>query len=348
MAGQGDFILAGIAGLTQGITKGLQLKQEHDMAQQKLDMEQKHQDLQDSILQKAHDEDVKNSAQLDDPTSVATKLKKGAALSALDAMVSSGSLKKDSPTYQNLVGIINDPQTNGSHLKDFLDSDPQLKLTAAMAEAKMKGDAIVQSSQGKTNSFEARNTGQVSKDYESTMKPYRSLQEDVSKVEAAVSTKGKDGKPLITAQQMGDINATISRIFSPNHMSDATVDRTEYESMPAKFAAAMQKYKANPQDIGSRDLINHILDQAHHLANVSNQNALQELDSLDSGYTNSPSESVKKFAAAKSNFFRQRFSKVYQTVGGNSGQQPGVGANGYTPTPEEAAAELKRRQQAGQ
>ncbi len=160
----------------------------------------------------------------------------------------------------------------------------------------------------------ARSAVQVSKDYESSTKPYRQTQEDISRVESILNTKDKDGNPLITSQQLGDANAAMARIFSPGHMSDATVSRTEYESMPAKFAAAVQKWTTNPQDSDSRGLIEHIVDQGHHIANVSNVNAEKQIDSLDSGYLNQPGQ-IGQMAKSKSGFLHDRYNAHYPEAG---------------------------------
>ncbi len=188
-----------------------------------------------------------------------------------------------------------------------------------MQGSQIKASAMMGAAAGKNQSFADRDAVQVSKDYETTLKPYRQVGEDVNKIEGTLNTKDKNGKPLITAQQMGDVNAAIARIYSPNHMSDATVNRTEYESAPSTFAKALQKWTANPEDIGSRQLIDHILDQAHHLANVSNENAERERQSLDSGYTNLQVPSAKKTAQDKSADFHKRFSVKYPERGDAQG-----------------------------
>ena len=191
---------------------------------------------------------------------------------------------------------------------------------AAIQAGQTKANSFFQAAQGKNQSFADRDTVSVSKDYETQAKPFRQVNEDVAKIEGTLNTKDKDGNPLITKQQMGDVNAAIARIYSPGHMSDATVDRTEYESAPAAFAGALQKWSTNPQDIGSKQLIDHIVDQAHHLANVSNQNAQKELDSLDSGYQNLQVPSALKTAQDKSNSLRKRFSVQYPEAGQPAGQ----------------------------
>lgn len=173
----------------------------------------------------------------------------------------------------------------------------------------------------KNDSFNDRNVVNVSKDYEKSLEAPRKMQEDISRVEAALATKDKNGNSLITKQQLGDINATIARIFSPGHMSDSTVARTEYESMPAQFMGAIQTLIASPQDVGSRALINHILDQAHHIGNVTNSNALKELQSLNSGYA-SGSPALQKVANSKSDFFNKRFGTPYPTEGGGPAPIP--------------------------
>lgn len=207
-----------------------------------------------------------------------------------------------------------------------------------MQAGQIKANSFLQAGQQKNQSFADKDASSVSKDYESTLKPYRQVNEDVAKVEATLNTKDKNGNPMITPAQLGDVNAAIARIYSPGHMSDATVSRTEYESMPAKFAAAVQKWTANPQDIGSRQLIDHIIDQAHHLANVSNQNALRETDSLDSGYQNLQVPSAKKTAQDKSSDFRKRFSNKYQEVGENPTMLGRGQTSGTTPHPQDQAA----------
>ncbi len=107
-------------------------------------------------------------------------------------------------------------------------------------------------------------------------------------------------------------------MYSPNHQSDATVSATEYESAPAEFAAALQKYLANPQDSHSRALLDHILDQARHIGNASNRNALKQLDDIDAGNQNLVSPDSAKTAATISKQLRSRFSKQYPEVGENA------------------------------
>lgn len=185
----------------------------------------------------------------------------------------------------------------------------------------------------RNQAFADRDVNSVSKDYEQRLGSYRQVNEDIEKLESTLSTKDKNGKPFISPQQIGDANQIIARIYSPNHMSDATVSRTEYESIPAQFAAAIQKLSTNPQDAGSRALVEHIVDQAHHIANVSNSNALKELESLDSGYANLQVPAAKQTAQDKSKFFRDRFMKAYPEVGqgllNQKGPKPGDVDGGY-------------------
>lgn len=271
------------------------------------------------------------SDKLNDPNSTESQTARSEAVASLNFMKKRGILDPEThdvllkqvqgtPESQDESGAVTDaiPGLSAYALKQNSEASP----LQAFTKAQLAADGMA----AKQVSYNDRNAIGVVKDYEDRMKPYRGIQEDISKVEGALATKDKNGNPLITAQQLGDVNAAIARIYSPGHMSDATVSRTEYESAPARFAAAVQKLMANPQDVGSRDLINHIIDQAHHLGNVSNQNAQQELDSLDAGVSGL-SPAVQKATLEKSKAFRARFSKQYPTVGDGSDQNSGGGQN---------------------
>ncbi len=170
---------------------------------------------------------------------------------------------------------------------------------------------------------DARN---VAQQYQTAIKSHKNLQEDIGRIESILTTRDKNGKPLVTAQQIGDANMAISRIFSPNHQSDSTMEATEYGSVPIKFAKAIQEFSAHPEDTKSRELVEHMVDQAHAIGNVSNQNALRQLDDLDSYAPNLQNASAHKTATDLSSQLRKRFSVTYPTMGAAAGKHPA-----YTP-----------------
>lgn len=179
----------------------------------------------------------------------------------------------------------------------------------------MKGEQTAKGVAARNQSRETGNAITTGKDYDDKMSQYVQVNNDVKKVDSIFNTKDKNGKPLITPQQLGDANLAVSRLYSPTHQSDSTMSQTEYESAPAKFAEALQKYTADPTDIGSRDLVAHIVDQAHHLANVSNQNASTQLDNLHAGYMAIPDTQVQGVAKSKYGNYSKLFSKQYKTMG---------------------------------
>lgn len=313
MPGQVKSPLEGILGIVNTVSNLKKNSENSDLLQQ----EAKSKELANQQATITNDQKNAQLKALSDPNSPETKTTKLQANVFLEGLRGSGLFKGNETPLNDLISHVNASQT-GLQVHNIFETSPIMKSLTGLGEAQAKANGMAESSRLRNDSFSDRNNVQVSKDYETAMKPFRNLQEDISRVEGALSTKDKNGKPLITSQQLGDANAAIARIFSPNHMSDATVNRTEYESLPAKFAAAAQRLSADPHDIGSRDLINHIIDQAHHIGNVSNDNALKELDSLNSGYSNLNSESGRTFAKSKSDFFKKRFSNKYNTVGGES------------------------------
>lgn len=171
---------------------------------------------------------------------------------------------------------------------------------------------------GKTASFADSRLETMTGKYQTLLKPYRQVSDDVARIDSILSVKDKAGNPLVTKQQLGDANRVIARIFSPNHMSDATVNATEYDAIPADFAGALQRLSANPRDIGSRDLIEHVIDQAHHIGNVNHENALQVLQELDAKIPSISEPKVQAGVQDTSNTFRARFSKRYSVRGDKS------------------------------
>jgi len=258
------------------------------------------------------------------PESKAAQLETGLGLEA-NAKVANSDPQKVSQLKSLIFGADGQPGLSAAALK----SSPELSPLSKFAASKMAADA----SANRMQPFADRNAVQISKDYEKSMEPFRKQQQDIAQIESTLSTKDKNGNPLITSQQIGDANLAIARVFSPGHMSDATVARTEYESIPAKFAAALQKLSTDPTDAGSRSLVEHIIDQAHHIGNVANQNALKELDSLDAGYQTMQNPAAIAMANSKSKAFRERFGMNYSERGqgvANGGSPFGTSAQAGT------------------
>ena len=273
-------------------------------------------------------------AEMNNPDSDKSKLARANASVMLNSLIDRGTIKKE--TAMPLYDIVSNPKTTAAQLEKF-DENPQIKLAQAdSAErgAVAKANAFVDAAKARASitsgtlggARQDRNAMSLNKDYETTLKPNRTLLEDVSRLEGSLNTKDKNGNPIITPQQVGDANLLISRIFSPHHMSDATVSATEYNSLGTRAAAALQKLSANPQDTGARALVEHMIDQAHHIANASNKNALTELDSLDAGLEGL-SPNLQKAGKTKSENLRKRFSQTFPTVGETAANSSALGSD---------------------
>lgn len=223
-----------------------------------------------------------------DPNSQISKNARASTAAALQSSLPGIDVKKVLPESMSANDIENNSQIKAMLAGGYSVQGNQLKAAAMGA---------------KNDTFNAKNATQVSKDYEKHMEEPISVQNSIKRIESVLTT------PIISKQQLGDVNMAISNIFSPKHQSDATVSKTEYDSMSAKAAGALQTLFSKPQDIGARELIKHILDQAYHIGNVTNQAAKKEIEGLDAGYATEPS--LAKMAQAKSEFFNKRFGQDY-------------------------------------
>lgn len=226
------------------------------------------------------------------PDSVVSKNARQQTIAALKAALPGQDVSQMVPETMSANDIANDANIKSLLAGGFSVQGNQLKA-AAMGS--------------KNNAFNGRNSIQISKDYEKHMEEPISVQNSIRRIESVLTT------PIISKQQLGDVNAAIANIFSPKHQSDATVNRTEYESIPAQVSGALQKLTANPQDIGSRKLIQHILDQAYHIGNVTNRAAKLEIEGLDAGYSQVGDPAIQNMAKSKSDFFNKRFGQDYGT-----------------------------------
>lgn len=227
--------------------------------------------------------------------------------------------KKSPDAFANLMSSASDPTATAASLESA--HSKILPLLTSVETAKERS-AMMTAMMGTRNENQGDRMGMgASKDYETAMKPYRGVQEDIGKVESSLGTVDKNGKPLITPNQMAETNEALLRIMMAGSQNGGLgrLEKTEFTTYPEKLAGAIQKLTANPQDTNSRAIVDHMVDIAHRIGNVSNKNATQELESLDAGYANMKNATVQKTAQSKSQFFRDRFSKNYPTQGGDSG-----------------------------
>lgn len=275
--------------------------------------------IQNKAAQMSLDSATAMNTQLNTPGSpLGESVKQSSKALGLTGLALSPQIKTGSDAYNAVMQSMkafDDPTVTGAQASLLRQQSPVLDSLMKIGEANVTGQ---------NNPRTTGNAINVGKDYDDNLKDGVQVNKDINKLNNIFATKDENGNPLITKQQMGDANAIISRLYSPNHMSDSTVDRTEYESSPSVFAGALQKLTANPTDIGSRQLIEHIVDQGRHIANITNQNSLRQLDNLDAGYLSLPGP-AGQMASRKSADYRKMFSKQYDTMGENqSGNDPTI------------------------
>lgn len=191
---------------------------------------------------------------------------------------------------------------------------PLFKGIESLREAQLK-NAGQMTRAGALADSDVRGT---SDEYHNRLKDYKNVNDDIKKIESVLRQKDKSGNPLITKQAMTEANFAFNRVMSPGHMSDAGLKETEYGSSSADFNDALQKLFANPRDTGARKLVEHMVDAAHRVGNVSNENAIRMLDNVDSGNRSLTIPGAQAAAKNTSAQYRKMFAQKYPEIGDGS------------------------------
>lgn len=150
--------------------------------------------------------------------------------------------------------------------------------------------------------MDIRGGNQVSEAYEKHLKPFNQMSNSIDRVESALST------PVITKQQLAEANEAILQALTAGRKAGlAELTRSEFDSLPARLAANLQNFTGKPQDIGSREIIQHMRDIMGRIKSIAGQQALKQVDALDSGYSAYPESVARSVSEGKSKYYREKF-----------------------------------------
>lgn len=262
--------------------------------------------------------------QLNAPDSPATKMIKGEGLLMLKNIGTSGLVGQDQESqdsFKGLSAVLTAPETTGLQVNSYFSSSPMVKDFHDLQKAKLTGIPAATRAGAQADS-DARG---VATTYHSSMANYKGVNDDIRKIESVLKQKDKAGNPLITSQAMKEANFAFNRIMSPGHMSDAGLKETEYGSASEEFAAALQRLTSDPKDTGARKLVEHMVDGAHRVGNVSNQNALRALEAIDAGNSSLTLPAAQQTARGTSAQYKKMFSNMYPEIGGSVSHDHAIG-----------------------
>lgn len=226
----------------------------------------------------------------------------------------------DPKFLDTLRNTVADPNKTPTGLSINQLMSPLHESLQPLLQAKLSGGAAAARAAAQTDS----DSRSVAEGYHSALKDHKDTINSIGRIQSILNAKDEKGNPLITKQAIGEANLAVNSIFSPKHQSDSTVDATEYQSAPAEFMGALQRLSADPKDANSRKIVEHIVDQAHRIGNVTNTNAIRELDNLDASNRALTVPAAMATAKNTSSQYRKMFSTKYPERGENAA--PGISA----------------------
>jgi hypothetical protein len=242
---------------------------------------------------------------------------------------------KDQSTRSALdasIKSLDDPNISAYQASQVMNANPFLADIKSFAEKKMAADASANKLAGivgvKQDDQTSRAVDTVTKDPQ--------LASHIQRIQGLGRVKSqiddiKSGKLVDTEQLVNEINSEyVNAMTGSNNAALGKQERTEYKTAAGKWANIKQTITGNPESIKSPEIIKQIEDQVNSL-NENYQSILKtRAKSLQREYRHNPDATKAQ---------QKAIEDLIANYGSNSNtSQP------YTPTAQEAAAELARRQ----